>query len=169
VTAASLEIVEARSPEQLAAVRELAEEYVDFIAGHWPEVDRAAFAEELDTLTEMYELVLLALVDGEPAACVMLRRSDHVQGGAEVRRLYVRPAYRRSGVAGAIMARLEREAEARGLRMLVLVAVRSFTGAIPLYESLGFAHVEPYRQSTMPREAVAFMTKRIGDGGDARQ
>jgi putative acetyltransferase len=172
VSAKQVRIVEALSSERVADVRELAEEYVEFIGEHWPEVDRAAFAREIDTLGEMYEMVLVALVDGEPAACVMLRSSEDVRHAAEVRRMYVRPAHRRLGVAKSLMTCLEGQAVARGYDRLILVAVWDFTGAVPLYESLGYEHVAPYRRSNMPSDAVSFMAKWIAapvqEGAPAR-
>jgi hypothetical protein len=38
-------------------------------------------------------------------------------------------------------------------------------GAVPLYESIGFRHVEPYRVSEMPREVVKFMERPLDDAG----
>jgi putative acetyltransferase len=158
----SIEIVRADSAEQLEDVRALLSEYVEFIASHWPEVDRAAFAEELRSLRETYQLVLLAIVDGAPAGCVMLREGSR-EGVCEARRLYVRPEARREGVARALMLRLIAEARERGYRMMELVTVIHFTGAIPLYESLGFERVEPYRASNMPLDVVWFMERPLTD------
>jgi putative acetyltransferase len=146
----------------LAPVRELLGEYVEFIASHWPQVDRDAFAEEIRDLRETYPLILMAEVDGEPAACAMLRDSG-TPGVCEARRLYVRPGFRRHGVARAMMARLVAEARERGYDTMQLVTVIYFTGAIPLYESLGFERVEPYRVSTMPAEVVWFMERSLAD------
>jgi GNAT superfamily N-acetyltransferase len=155
------EVVEVRTPEQFAQVRALLAEYVEFIAGHWPQVDREAFAEEIASLETMYEAVLLALVDGEAAGCCMLRHFDDAPGYCEARRLYVRPDFRRTGVARALMARLMEVACALGYVTMRLVTVRYFTGAIPLYESLGFERVEPYRPSTMPQDVVTFMQRPV--------
>lgn len=159
-----LEIVHADTPQRLAEVRALLAEYVDFIESHWPEVDRAAFAEEQRTLRDMYPVILLATVDGGAAGCVMLRHGEQ-PGVCEARRLYVRPAFRRAGVASALMARLMREARALGYETMQLVTVIYFTGAVQLYESLGFEHVEPYRVSAMPREVVKFMERTLQDAG----
>jgi putative acetyltransferase len=138
--AVPLEIVPADTPERLAEVRTLLAEYVDFIESHWPEVDRAAFAEEQRTLRDMYPVILLATVDGEAAGCVMLRHGEE-SGVCEARRLYVRPAFRRSSVASTLMARLMAEARGLGYEKMQLVTVIYFTGAVQLYESLGFEQI----------------------------
>jgi putative acetyltransferase len=159
-----LEIVHADTPERLGEVRSLLVEYVDFIESHWPQVDRAAFAEEQRTLRDMYPVILLATLDGEAAACITLRHGEE-PGVCEARRLNVRPAFRRSGVARALMGRLMREARGLGYQKMRLVTVICFTGAVQLYESLGFEHVEPYRVSTMPREVVKSMERALDDAG----
>jgi hypothetical protein len=56
------------------------------------------------------------------------------------------------------------EARALGYTRMRLVTTNLFDGALPLYESLGFAHVEPFRASTMPLELVSFMEREISGG-----
>jgi GNAT superfamily N-acetyltransferase len=156
----ALEIVRAETAEDLAEVRAMLCEYVEFIASGWPQVDRDAWAEELRDLRAMYEPILLAHIDGERVACAMLRDGGE-PGTCEVRRLYVRPESRRCGVARELMTRLMAEARELGYTTMRLVAVTHFTGAIPLYESLGFRHVEPYRPSTMTLDLVRFMEREL--------
>ena len=156
-----LDIVHAATDARLAEVRGLLAEYGEFIASHWPSVDREAFAEELRDLATIYDPILLALAeDGTAAGCVMLREGvgEHT---CEVRRLYVRPAYRRIGVASALTERLTAEARVRGYRRMQLVTTIHFSGAVQLYETLGFVAVEPYRPSMMPLEVVRFMERPL--------
>lgn len=155
------EIADASTEADLDEVRTLLGEYAAFTASLWPAVDHAAFAEEQRTLRDLYPLILLARVDGSAAGCVMLRAVDGEPETCEVRRLFVRPEFRRAGVARALLARLTAEAKARGFRRVTLVTVRLFPGAIPLYESLGFEHMEPWRATAMPREIIEFMARDL--------
>lgn len=155
------EIVVASSAEELDEVRELLGEYMEYIASIWPDVDREAFAEEQRTLREMYRAILLARVDGACAGCVMLRDVEDAPGVIEARRLFVRPAFRRHGVARALMLRLLDEARALGCREIRLVTVKLFEGAIQLYESLGFQHRDPWRPTTMPLDFIVFMQRPL--------
>ena len=60
-------------------------------------------------------------------------------GKGEIKRLFVRPEARRSGLAKRLMARLEDEARAMGLGTLYLDTSRGLHEAIRFYESIGFA------------------------------
>lgn len=55
------------------------------------------------TLPEPYVAILVAWVDGQPAGCVAFKPLDLAWG--EVKRLYVRPAFRGLGLAQQLMAR----------------------------------------------------------------
>lgn len=59
---------------------------------------------------------------------------------AEVRKLMVHPGQRRRGIARALMAELERQAAARGRRLLTL-DTRTGDTAEPLYTTLGYITV----------------------------
>ncbi|UEJ82118.1 GNAT family N-acetyltransferase [Brachybacterium halotolerans subsp. kimchii] len=93
------------------------------------------------------ETVVLALVDGEAAATGTLRRLPE---RLEVKRLFVGPAFRRLGLARAILAHLENAARARGAVELFLQTGNRQPDAIALYEREGWEHVEvfaPYEPS----------------------
>lgn len=148
----------ADTPERLAAVRELLGDYADFLASMWPEVDRSAFDEEAGMLETVYRVILVAEAGGEVCGCVMLR-DDPEPGLCEARRLFVRPRCRRQGVGRALMDRLMEEARALGYERMRLVTVTLFEGAIPLYESLGFRRIEPFRETSVP--VVVFMERDL--------
>jgi drug/metabolite transporter (DMT)-like permease/GNAT superfamily N-acetyltransferase len=95
---------------------------------------------------------LIATVDGVPAACVLFREFE--PGIAEMRRMYVRPAYRRRGLARLLIAAAEAEARAIGYRRVQFVTSPRFDGAIELYASAGFEPMPVYRD--LPDEIVAF-------------
>jgi len=119
------------------------------------------FDEELRALPGMYApprgRLLLAIEDGGPAGCVGLHEWDGP--AAEMKRLYVRPAFRGRGLgrtlseaalAEAPEAALA-EARALGYRSVRLDTVPSLMqSAIALYRELGFREIPPYRDNPIP-------------------
>ena len=98
-------------------------------------------------------MFFIARLEGEAVGCGGVAFFD---GVAEVKRMYVRPAARGYGVARAILARLEAEARARGVRRLVLETGDVRHAAMRLYERNGFTRCGafgPY--ATMPASAIA--------------
>ncbi len=63
---------------------------------------------------------------------------------AEIRRMYVDPAWRRQGVSRAILAELENAARAAGYRMARLETGTRQPNAIRLYETSGYRRIEPW-------------------------
>jgi GNAT superfamily N-acetyltransferase len=78
----------------------------------------------------------VAYVDGEPAACGGVRAIDDRHG--EIKRMYVVPERRGSGLAPAVLATLEDDARARGWTCLVLETGTSQPEAVRLYEREGY-------------------------------
>ena len=87
-------------------------------------------------------------------------------GFAEVKRMYVRPRARGSGVAPAILARLEEEARSRGVARLTLETGDAQHAAIRFYERSGFTRCGAFGSyAAMPPGAIersVFFEKRIG-------
>ena len=85
---------------------------------------------------------------------------------AEVKRMYVRDAARRQGVAGALLARLEAEARHAGLSRLRLETGESQIAAMRLYTRAGFRRCAAFGDyARMPSRSIAtslFFEKRIG-------
>lgn len=92
--------------------------------------------------------LLIASVDGAPAGCVAL----HPFGaGCEMKRLYVRPAFRGHGVGHSLAARVIAEARALGYpRMLLDTIADEMAAAVALYRALGFREISPYRDNPIP-------------------
>ena len=90
----------------------------------------------------------LAVVDGEVAGCVALRRLDAAL--AEAKRLYVRPAFRGCGVGRRLLDWLVTRARSLGYRELVGDTVPQMVVALGMYERYGFERTEPYSPAPTP-------------------
>lgn len=87
--------------------------------------------------------LLLGLVDGQPAGCVALRPLG--DGVCELKRLYVRPAFRKSGLGRALLDRILAEARGAGYRQMRLdTIVGKMDRAIAMYRRYGFREIAPY-------------------------
>ncbi|WP_100497747.1 GNAT family N-acetyltransferase [Geodermatophilus chilensis] len=105
-------------------------------------------------------LFLVAEVDGVPAACGAWR--VHAPGVAEVKRVYVEPAFRRQGLAQLVMAALEESAAAAGSRSVVLNSGSRQPEALALYAALGYTPVAGYGVYADALGAV-FLGRRLED------
>jgi len=157
----SVIIAPASSQEEVAAIRQLFEEYAASL-----DVDLCFqnFSAELAGLPGYYAppqgRLLLARVDGAPAGCVALRPHDTQSG--EMKRLYVRPGQRGSGLGRRLVEQVITEARSIGYTRLLLDSLPSMRTAIGLYESLGFVHREPYFPS--PVTGNVYMELRLSRG-----
>lgn len=90
------------------------------------------------------ELSDVALIkDGDRAvACGALKR--HMDGTAEIKRVYVNPEYRHRGLGRQILEALESRAESCGIDRLLLETNPGFTSAVNLYRAYGFQPTEPF-------------------------
>lgn len=108
------------------------------------------FAAELQRLADMYAppggcLLLAFDGDGQPSGCVALRTWG--PGIGEMKRLYVRPEARGTGLGRILTEKILAEARRLGFTRVRLDTVPSMTSAIALYRSLGFREVPPYREN----------------------
>jgi putative acetyltransferase len=154
-------IVPALDSRSLATVRALFEEYAGALG---IDLGFQDFFTELETLPGSYApplgRLLLGFEDGAPAGCVALRPLD--PGIAEMKRLYVRPAFRGGGWGRILAERIIAEALEAGYARMRLDTLPSMAGARALYRSLGFREIPPYRHN--PVAGTAFLELALAAG-----
>ncbi|MGH9863849.1 MAG: GNAT family N-acetyltransferase [Candidatus Acidiferrales bacterium] len=139
----------AESPEFIPLVRELFVEYSESLG---VALCFQGFAVELAGLPGEYARpagrLFLALDKERATGCGALRRID--EQTCEMKRLYVRPAYRGKGVGREMIDALMNSARAIGYGRMRLDTLPSMTKAIALYRALGFREISPYRANPVP-------------------
>ena len=142
-------------------VRELFAEYTHMLVAHDPYfqvyLDLQNYDAELADLTKKYGLphgrLYIAWCDDRPAGCIGLRRLDGET--CELKRLYVRPAYRGQGIAGQMMQRILADARAIGYTAMQLDTEPFLRSALRMYRGLGFYEIPRYNDS--PLDTTIFL------------
>ncbi len=142
-------IIEQASSDQLAQVRELFRRYLAELS-----VDLCfqGFEDELAGLPGAYAppdgRLLVGRIGGRILGCVALRRIDG--DSCEMKRLYVLPAGRGTGLGRALAVAVIHDARATGYRVMRLDTLDRLHEAMGLYASLGFRHSPPYYDNPLP-------------------
>jgi ribosomal protein S18 acetylase RimI-like enzyme len=154
----SLRISFCRTETQINQVRRLFGEYNDFLG---VDLSFQGFDEEMESLPGAYGppagALLLSEDRGKAAGCVGLR---HLKGDVcEMKRLYVRPAFRGTGLGRRLAIRIIEAAEKIGYAKMRLDTLDKLTMAIVLYESLGFKRIPAYYAN--PLDGVIYWEKDL--------
>jgi putative acetyltransferase len=96
--------------------------------------------------------LLLAFVDSALAGCGGLRALNDVDyaNACEMKRLYVRPAFRRFGLGRVLAEALLDEARRAGYSVMLLDTLDEMESARGLYATLGFEEIAPYYFNPIP-------------------
>ena len=154
-----LTVEEVSSGEELREVRSLFLEYAESLG-----IDLCfqGFEQELRTLPGKYARpggrLLLARWKDQVAGCIAVREIG--PGVCEMKRLYVRPAYRALGIGRALILRCIGEARTAGYEAMRLDSLPSMTSALALYRELGFQEIPPYREN--PVDGAVFLELQLG-------
>jgi putative acetyltransferase len=151
--APDIRLIPADSPSWLAGARGILQEYAESL-----DVDLCfqGFDEELVSLPGRYAApegqFLLALVDGGIAGCgafAPLPDADY-PNACEMKRLYVRPAFRRFGLGRILAQALLDDARRAGYSTMLLDTLDDMESARGLYATLGFHEIPPYYFNPIP-------------------
>jgi ribosomal protein S18 acetylase RimI-like enzyme len=148
----------AHEGEPLEAARCLFEEYA---ASLDISLCFQGFDEELSSLPGAYApprgRLLLACHGTESVGCVALRPLE--PDTCEMKRLYVRPAYRSGGVGRLLAERIIQEAATAGYRRMRLDTLPTMEAALALYRRLGFREIAPYTAN--PVKGAVFLELQL--------
>lgn len=162
---ATILIQPVESVADVDAVRTLFLEYIR--APDWePEfavyLAQQAFEAELEQLPGPYAppagALLLARVEGQLAGCIASKPLDP-PAICEMKRLFVRPAFRTLGVGEQLVRRLMVVATAAGYRRMRLDTLGSMIAAQRLYRRLGFEEIPAYCANPVP--GAYFMERKL--------
>jgi len=149
------EILQASSVAHIEAARSLFNQYAASLSFS---LCFQSFDQELSSLPGDYAppdgRLLLVFVSGAPVGCGAFHRLTGGEGDrdiCEMKRLYVQPDQRGSGIGLALAERLIREAREIGYRAMRLDTVPSaMAQAVKMYRNLGFREIPPYRRNPVP-------------------
>jgi len=150
-----MELIQAESADDINRARELFKEYA---AGLGIDLCFQNFDKELALLPSDYVppsgRLFLAISDDAAVGCVALRMI--ADGICEMKRLYVRPEFRGTGLGRTLAVTIIQTAREIGYdRMRLDTLPGKMDRAIAMYRSLGFKEIEPYYDN--PVEGATFM------------
>lgn len=150
-----MNLKQVESDEEITQARELFEEYAAWLGFN---LCFQNFDRELAGLPGDYTppsgRLLLALQNDEIAGCVAMRKIG--EGTGEMKRLYVKPAFRGQGLGRVLTETIIEAARGQGYQRLRLDTLPGkMDQAIAMYRSLGFKDIERYYNN--PYEDAAFM------------
>ncbi|MES2951977.1 MAG: GNAT family N-acetyltransferase [Pseudomonadota bacterium] len=137
-------------PADSARLKETIREYIT-----WLDMDLSyrGFDQEMAAFDDLFTLpsglfLVAEQEGGEIAGCIGLLRHDSAT--AEVKRLYVRPAFRGLQLGEQLVNALTARASQLGYVRLVLDAVPQTVVAQKLYHAIGFQETAPYYANPVP-------------------
>ena len=161
-----MRIKRVRTKKEIEEVRKLFREYEAFL-----NVDLCfqSFKQELAGLPGKYTRPsgdLLIGIDRERiVGCVALRRL--YDGVCEMKRLFVRPEARRTGLGKRLAQEIIVVARYLGYSLMRLDTLDRLTEAMQLYEFLGFRRITPYYKNPLP--GVVFLELKLEEARTDQQ
>lgn len=149
----AVEVLAARGPAEWRAAAQIVAEYVEALG---VDLSFQAIEAELEALPDHYAapggVMLLAWVDGELAGCGGLRPLPEADypNACEMRRLYVRKAFRRFGLGRLLAQALIDHGLRAGYSCMLLDTLDDMEAARGLYDSLGFEEIPPFYFNPLP-------------------
>ena len=120
-------------------------------------LDIQNYDDEIENLNAKYSLphgrLYIAYLNKQAAGCIALRKIN--ESDCEMKRLYVKPEYRGSGIAKKLVDLIISDAKSIGYQCMLLDTLPGLKGAIKLYEGIGFYRIPSYNDS--PIDDTVFM------------
>lgn len=136
------------TPQDYAAFDNLLREYAD---KDLADAANSTIWKDLENLHERYGppqgAALLAYANGELAGCGALAATAQA-GVAEIKRIYVRPTFRRQNLARTLTVQLVAQAQAMAYNTAAISTWPENTQALALYRALGFVPITPFKIHT---------------------
>jgi len=147
-----MSVIRTATTDDIPQLRILFQEYGAWVASIGGDLCLVSFAAETASLPGRYSRLLIAGEGGLPVGCAALRP---LEGNAcELKRLYVRPAARGTGLGRRLLEEALTAARGDGYGALRLDTLPQMRDAIRLYRALGFREIPPYGNN--PAEAICF-------------
>jgi ribosomal protein S18 acetylase RimI-like enzyme len=141
--------------------------YTDMLVKGDPEFKKflqiQRYDEELADPGEKYGMpdgrLYLAYTNGRLAGCIGLRKIDDKR--CELKRLYVKPEFRRRHIGREMLSMLIEQAKQIGYEKLLLDTLPFLESALKMYEQFGFKRTE--RHNNSPLDSSIYMTLDLSD------
>jgi GNAT superfamily N-acetyltransferase len=162
-----LKIYRAETKTDIEVTKKLFSEYLEYLKKEFYEYADMpwfieyyqAFEKEIDNLPGEYKppkgCVLLAVHDSQPVGCVAL--DEQSDGICEMKRLYIKPDYQRTGIGAALCKALIEQSKKMDYSNLRLAT--ALEPAKRLYESLGFIEIQPFDH--VPVSGVIYLELKL--------
>ena len=143
-------------PGQLAVIESTRALFSEYAATLGVDLCFQAFDQELARLPGDYAAprgaLALAAVEGRFAGCCALRPIDtsDYANACEMKRLYVRPEFRGTGVGRMLAESIVEQGRMLGYDCILLDTLSDMEAARALYEDLGFEEIPPYYFNPIP-------------------
>jgi GNAT superfamily N-acetyltransferase len=137
------------------------------LTGMYPEPGATHFGLDPAEVDEGHGAFLVITRDGVPVGCGAVRRID--PDTAELKRMYVSPTMRGTGLGRRLVAVLEAEAQKLGVRRLVLETGTRQLAAIALYQATGFQLIPLYGEYQHSADTSVCMGKDLSPGDTPRR
>lgn len=145
--------------KELNVVRDLFREYEKELN---EDIWFQSFEEELKDSLKKYGPptgdLLLAYWEDEIAGCIALTKMKE-PGACEMKRLYVKPSFRKNKIGRLLVEDLLNSAKERGYKLMRLDTFLKLQAAIHLYQQFGFRNISAYYNNPLP--GVVYMEKEI--------
>lgn len=149
-----IEFVESDHPDLLNLVKELD---TFFVERGGETIQKYHKYHDMDSMA----CAAVAYTEGQPVGCCCWRAIDAVT--AEIKRMFVKPEFRKHSIAVRLLKELEAHAAASGCHRAVIETYADMFEAITAYERMGYTRCASFGEFTNDRN-IACMEKEISDG-----